>query len=73
MSRPDVAAAILGRAGRAGLTVALVDSTFDVDEAEDLDALRRLAEGRSDLANTRAALDALGPWRPAVPSAVGAR
>ena len=47
-------------AGLAGLSVGWVETTFDVDEVEDLEHLRRLVEHRSDLAATRAALETLG-------------
>ena len=44
----------------AGLSVGRVETTFDVDEVEDLEYLRRLVEHRPDLAATRAALEDLG-------------
>ncbi len=51
---------IIARAERAGLSVGRVETTFDVDEVEDLEHLRRLVELRIDLAATRAALERLG-------------
>lgn len=44
----------------AGLSVGRVETTFDVDEVEDLEHLGRLVEHRTDLAATRAALEELG-------------
>jgi uncharacterized protein len=51
---------IITQAERAGLSVGQVETTFDVDEVEDLEHLRQLVERRTDLAATRAALEALG-------------
>jgi len=51
---------IYARAGRAGLSVGRVETTFDVDEVEDLEHLRRLVATRPDLAATRAVLERLG-------------
>jgi uncharacterized protein len=51
---------IVARAERAGLSVGWVETTFDVDEAEDLEHLRPLVATRPDLAATRAALERLG-------------
>jgi uncharacterized protein len=51
---------ISARAERAGLSIGSVETTFDVDEAEDLEHLRRLVATRRDLAATRAALERLG-------------
>jgi uncharacterized protein len=51
---------IIVRAEHAGLSVGRVETTFDVDEVEDLEHLSRLVEYRTDLAATRAALVALG-------------
>lgn len=48
------------RAERAELSVGWAETTFDVDELEDLEYLKRLVEGRTDLAATRAALEILG-------------
>ncbi len=50
---------IIARAEQAGLSVGRTESTFDIDEIEDLEHLRRLVEYRSDLAATRVALDTL--------------
>jgi rSAM/selenodomain-associated transferase 1 len=47
------------RAEQAGLSIGSVETTFDVDEAEDLEHLRRLVATRPDLAATRAALEML--------------
>ena len=47
------------RAERAGLSVGNVEVTFDVDEAEDLEPLRRLVTARPDLTATRAVLEGL--------------
>ena len=51
---------VVAAAKLAGLSVGRVETTFDIDEAEDLRHLRFLAEHRTDLAATRAALEALG-------------
>lgn len=51
---------IIVHARISGLSVRLLEPTFDVDEAEDLDHLRPLALQRSDLAATREALESLG-------------
>jgi rSAM/selenodomain-associated transferase 1 len=51
---------IYARAERAGLSVGSVETTFDVDEIEDLKHLRRLVATRPDLAATRAVLETLG-------------
>ncbi len=51
---------IAARADRAGVSVGWVEATFDVDEEEDLEHLRRLATTQADLAATRAALETLG-------------
>lgn len=61
MSTTTVLGEILARAESAGLSVGLVETTFDVDEAADLDKLRAVVAERPDLARTRAALDAVGP------------
>jgi len=61
MSSATVLDEILARAASAGLSVGLVETTFDVDEVADLDILRATAAARSDMRATRAALDALGP------------
>ncbi|WP_047864795.1 TIGR04282 family arsenosugar biosynthesis glycosyltransferase [Rubrobacter aplysinae] len=47
------------KARGSGLSVGWVERLFDVDTAEDLESLRKVAN-RGDLANTRAALEALG-------------
>ncbi|MGH3144554.1 MAG: TIGR04282 family arsenosugar biosynthesis glycosyltransferase [Rubrobacter sp.] len=60
MSTSTVLDDITTRAGEAGLSIGWVDTTFDVDEVEDLGHLRRLAATRDDLAATRTALEALG-------------
>ncbi len=51
---------VVAAAELAGLSVGRVETTFDVDEVEDLEHLRRLAEHRTDLVATRVALEALG-------------
>jgi uncharacterized protein len=51
---------IVARAEHAGLSVGWVETTFDVDEAEDLEFLRELVATRPDLAATRAVLETLG-------------
>ncbi len=56
MSTRTVLAEIVARAEQLGLSVALVEPTFDVDEAEDLERLAALAAQREDLSATRAAL-----------------
>ena len=55
---------ILARARRAGLSVKLLESTFDVDKEGDLYHLRKLALGREDLAATRKSLQKLGFLEP---------
>lgn len=60
MSTATVTADIIARAGRAGLSVGQVETTFDVDEVADLGHLCRLVDARSDLPATRAALMTLG-------------
>lgn len=60
MSTDTVLADIVGRALRAGLFVGWTETTFDVDEAEDLARLRRLTPTRPDLAATHAVLEELG-------------
>ena len=52
--------AVIAVAELAELSVGRVEATFDVDEVEDLEHLRRLVEHRPDLAATRAALEELG-------------
>ena len=51
---------VVAAAELAGLSVGWVETTFDVDEVEDLEHLKRLVQHRSDLAATRAALETLG-------------
>jgi rSAM/selenodomain-associated transferase 1 len=57
MSRETVLAAIVARAEQRGCSVALLDQTFDVDDAADLARLRRLVRGRRDLTRTAAVLE----------------
>ena len=51
---------ITARARLSGLSVGLLEPTFDVDVVEDLKHLRPLARKRADLRATREALEALG-------------
>ncbi|MDQ3387673.1 MAG: hypothetical protein M3475_08785, partial [Actinomycetota bacterium] len=51
---------ITDRARLAGLSVGLLETTFDIDVAEDLQHLRPLALERSDLQATRETLESLG-------------
>lgn len=51
---------ITARARLAGLSVGLLETTFDVDVVEDLEYLRPLALERTDLQATREALEGLG-------------
>ena len=60
MSTGTVLDDITRRAEQIGLSVGWVETTFDIDEVEDLEHLRRLAATRADLAATRTALEALG-------------
>ncbi len=60
MSTGSVLDGVIARARQAGFSVGQVETTFDVDEVEDLEHLRRLVEYRTDLAATRAALEMLG-------------
>lgn len=60
MSTDTVLDDLAARARNSGLTVGWVETTFDVDEVEDLECLRTTAERRGDLAATRAALEAFG-------------
>jgi glycosyltransferase A (GT-A) superfamily protein (DUF2064 family) len=60
MSTRTVRDQIIARAERLGLSVALVDPTFDVDVADDLARLATVAAARDDLPATRAALASLG-------------
>jgi rSAM/selenodomain-associated transferase 1 len=63
MSTRTVLAEIVARAEQLGLSVALVESTFDVDETEDLARLAPLADTREDLPATRAALAQVTGYR----------
>ena len=60
MSTGTVLDDITSRAQQSGLSVGWVETTFDIDEIEDLGHLRRVAATRADLAATRKALEALG-------------
>jgi uncharacterized protein len=60
MSTATVLDQILARARAAGISTALVEPTFDVDEAVDLARLEAVAFERQDLPATRAALALLG-------------
>lgn len=60
MSTGTVLDDITGRAEQIGLSVGWVETTFDIDEMEDLAHLRRIVGTRSDLAATRSVLEALG-------------
>ena len=51
---------IIARARLSGLSVGLLEATFDVDVAEDIRHLRPLALERPDLSATRDALESLG-------------
>jgi glycosyltransferase A (GT-A) superfamily protein (DUF2064 family) len=66
MSTGTVLAEIVARAEQLGLSVALVEPTFDVDEAEDLARLAALAAERDDLPMTCVALTELGWLIPAL-------
>ncbi len=60
MSTGTVLGDVVARAEFAGLSVGWVETTFDVDEAEDIEHLRELVKLRTDLVATRVALAALG-------------
>lgn len=60
MSTGTVLGDVVARARSLGLSVGWVETTFDVDEAEDLEHLRGIVDHRPDLAATRAALESLG-------------
>ena len=60
MNTGTVLDGIVARARLSGLSVGLLEATFDVDVAEDLRRLRPLALERSDLSATRDALESLG-------------
>ena len=57
---------LLARARLLGLSVGLLEPTFDVDVAEDLRHLRPLVLARPDLAATRDALESVGLLDPGV-------
>ena len=57
MSTGSVAREIAAAAARAGLSLAQVETTFDVDEVYDLRQLRELVATRDDLPATRAILE----------------
>ena len=57
MSTGSVAREIAAAAARAGLSLAQVETTFDVDEVDDLRHLRELVARRDDLPATRAVLE----------------
>lgn len=60
MSNGGVLCRLLDRAGALGLSVGLVEATFDIDEFEDLEQLGAPAIDGSELAATLQALTALG-------------
>ncbi len=60
MSRSTVLDGIVARARLSCLSVGLLETTFDVDVAEDIRHLRPLALERPDLSATRDALESLG-------------
>jgi uncharacterized protein len=64
MGTPTVFAEIVERAARLGLSTALVEPTFDVDDAEDLARLAEVVADRDDMPATRAALTVLGRLAP---------
>jgi rSAM/selenodomain-associated transferase 1 len=59
MSMGTVLDDIARRAEQIGVSVGWIETTFDVDEIEDLDNLRRIVATRTDLAATRSALERL--------------
>lgn len=71
MSTSTVLEDLIARAHEAGLSVGLVEATFDVDELADLRHLVPTARARSDLPATRAALVALGRLEPCRPASDG--
>ncbi|MDP8949426.1 MAG: TIGR04282 family arsenosugar biosynthesis glycosyltransferase [Actinomycetota bacterium] len=60
MSKDSVLEGIVARARLSGLSVGLLEATFDVDLAEDIRHLRPLALERPDLSATQDALESLG-------------
>jgi glycosyltransferase A (GT-A) superfamily protein (DUF2064 family) len=60
MSTGSVVQDIMVHAHDFGLSIAQVETTFDIDEFDDLRHLQQLARVRDDLQATRAALEALG-------------
>jgi len=66
MSTGDVLERLIERAATLGLSVGLVPSTFDIDEADDLHRLMGEIARRTDLEATRRALETIES--PAVPS-----
>ncbi len=60
MSTATVLDDIADRVRASGLSVGWVETTFDVDEVEDLEHLRGLVTRRADMAATRATLEAFG-------------
>lgn len=64
MSKEAVLDGIAARARLSGLSVGLLEATFDVDVAEDIRHLRPLALERPDLSATRDALESLGLLEP---------
>ena len=60
MSTGKVLDEIVAKAARTGLSVGWTAATFDIDEKEDLDHLRRAVRARRDLPATRAVLQELG-------------
>jgi rSAM/selenodomain-associated transferase 1 len=60
MSTGTVLDDITGRAEHIGLSIGWVETTFDIDEMEDLEHLRRIVATRADLSATRSALETLG-------------
>jgi len=64
MSTQTVLDEIVKRADRLGMSMRLVQATFDVDDVEDLARLAEVVAGGDDLQATRAALAALGRLAP---------
>jgi rSAM/selenodomain-associated transferase 1 len=63
MSTNTVLREIVTNAADQGVSLALLESTFDVDSEDDLDLLQRAVRGRRDLPWTTAALDAVAGAR----------